>query len=143
MPALNMATRIATAPLPRILPPNGHAVVDFLTAGIFLGSAAWLWKKNRRAAVAALLCGSAELAVNLLTDYDGLRRKPFGLGIHRHLDFGLAAMTALMPEMLRFDNAEKTFFVAQGAFMTATNQVTRFSAGSGRGEKGFRGRRAA
>jgi hypothetical protein len=143
MPTLNTATRIATAPLPRILPPKGHAVIDYLTTGIFLASAAWFWNKNRRAALAALLCGGAELAVNLMTDYRGDARKSISLGVHRHVDFGLAALTALMPELLWFkDASEKRFFVMQGALMTAANQVTRFPTSPRRDELARR-RRAA
>lgn len=142
MPTLNAVTRMATAPLPRILPPKGHAVVDTLTTGAFLAGAVWFWRRNRRAAVASVLCGGAVLGVNLLTDYRGDGKKLISLGLHRHIDFGLAAVTALMPEILWFDHAaEKTFFVAQGAVMTAANQVTRFHIRPERPEKrrfGFR-----
>ena len=144
MPTLNMATRIATAPLPRILPPTAHAVVDSLTTGAFLASAAWFWNRNRKAAVASLLCGGAALAVNLFTDYRDNGRKLISLRTHRHLDFGLAAATALMPELLLFDQeAEKRFFVVQGAVMTAANQITRFPKRPERTEKRSFGRRYA
>lgn len=80
--------------------------------------------------MASLFCGGTALTVNLFTDYQDNGRKLINLRLHRHLDFGLAAMTALMPEVLWFnEDAEKRFFVAQGAVMTAVNQVTRFPKG--------------
>ena len=144
MPNLNAATRMAMAPLPRILPPAGHAVVDFLTTGAFLAGAVWFWKRNRKAAVASFLCGGATLAVNLLTDYRGGSKRLISFPLHRHLDFGLAAATALMPKLLWFDDeTEQIFFVAQGAVMTAANQVTRFQPSPNRKRERRFGRRVA
>ncbi len=127
MPTINTVARIVTTPLPRMLSPKAHAFVDYCAVGAFLGSALWFWKKNKRASLAALICGGAELAVSLLTDYPGGIKKVIDFRTHRDIDFGLAAMAATMPEFLAFeDDAEKSFFTAQGLVITAANQVTQF-----------------
>lgn len=127
MPVLNKVAKIALKPLPRMISSRAHAAVDYVIVTSFLAAAATFWRRNKRAAVASLLCGGAKLAVTLLTDYPGGVRKaiPFG---HRHeIDLGLAAMTATMPEFLAFkDRPEKNFFLAEGVLITAANELTRF-----------------
>lgn len=71
MPILNGLAKIVAKPIPRMITPKTHAIVDYITVGLFLGSAAGFWRRNKRAAVAALICSGAELAVTLLTDYPG------------------------------------------------------------------------
>jgi hypothetical protein len=44
---------------------------------------------------------------------------------HREIDFGLAAMTATMPEFLAFDDdSSRKFFLAQGVLITVANELT-------------------
>ena len=127
MPMLNNFAKMAVKPLPRMVTPNGHAVVDMMIAGVFLAMMGLFWKRNRRAAAAALLCGGAQLGVSLLTDYAGRDQKPIKFSTRRKLDLGLAAMTAAMPEFLGFKHQpEKKFFIAQGMVITVTNELTRF-----------------
>src|ERR1051326_6570649 len=102
MPLFNRLARIATSPLPRMISPRGHAIFDYVTAGAFFAIAGLFWPRNKRAAIASLLCGSAEMAVNLITDYDGDRKKVISLRARRQIDLGLAAMTATMPDFLAF-----------------------------------------
>jgi hypothetical protein len=136
MAIFNTVARIATKPLPRAITPKAHAVIDYLTVGAFLVSAAWFWRRSKRASVAALVCGGAELAVSLLTDYPGGVKKIISLRTHRDIDFGLAAMTASMPEFLAFeDDSEKKFFMAQGTLITAVSQLTQVTDRPGRPEK--------
>jgi hypothetical protein len=52
-----------------MIPPKAHAMLDYVSVGLFLGLAVFFWQRNRRAAVASAICGGAELAVMLLTDY--------------------------------------------------------------------------
>jgi hypothetical protein len=99
-------------------------------------TAAWFWGRSKRAAVAALISGGAELAVNLLTDYPGGVKKVIHFRTHRNIDLGLAAMTATMPEFFAFkDESEKKFFLAQGTMITAVSEMTRVPKKSGRAEK--------
>ena len=65
--------------------------------------------------------------MSMLTDYPGGTRKPIRLHARREIDLGLAAMAASMPEFLAFkDEAEKGFFMTQGAIITAASQLTQF-----------------
>ena len=127
MPILNTVAKIIAKPVPRVVSPKGHAILDYVMVGSFLVSAGWLWRRSKRAALAALICSGAELAVNLLTDYPGGVKKVISFRTHAEIDLGLAAMTAMMPEFLAFkDDDEKKFFLAQGALITAVTEITQF-----------------
>src|SRR5437764_15412704 len=106
MPILNTATKLAVKPVPKIISPKAHAVIDYISVGSFLVSAMWFWNRSKRAAVAALICGGAELAVALLTNYPGGVKKAISFHTHGEVDLGLAAMTATMPEFLAFKDED-------------------------------------
>ncbi len=127
MAMLNTVAKMVAKPMPRMISPGARSVTDFILAGSFLAGAAWFWSRNKRAAVAALLCGGAELGISLLTHYPGKERRPIKFGIRRDIDLGLAAMTATMPEFMAFgDESEKKFFMTQGAIITALAELTKF-----------------
>lgn len=107
--------------------PRAHAVLDYITVGTFLIGAGLFWQRNRRAALAALICGGSELGVSLLTDYPGGITKRITFEKHSKIDLGLAAMTATMPQFLAFkDDTERKFFLAQGMVITAVTELTEF-----------------
>ena len=144
MPILNSATKLALKPLPRALSPKGHSIADYVVVGSFFASAGWFWRRSKRAAVAALVCGAAQLAVNLLTNYPGGIKKVISFRTHHDIDLGLAAMSATMPEFLAFnDESEKKFFLTQGAVITAIAEVTQLPEKPQRAEKGSRPFKAA
>ncbi len=127
MAMFNNLMKVAMKPMPDVITPRGHAVVDFMIAGAFFATAGLFWRKNKRAAVASLLCGGAQLGVSLLTDYPGGVQRAIKFSTRRKLDLGLAAMTAAMPEFLNFeDEPQRKFFIAQGALITIANELTRF-----------------
>jgi len=127
MPILTTAAQIATEPFPKAISPKAHSVIDYMTAGSFLATAAWFWGRNKRAAVAALICGGAELAISLLTNYPGGVKKVINFRTHRDIDLALAAMTSTMPEFLAFKReSERRFFLAEGAMIAAVTEMTRF-----------------
>jgi hypothetical protein len=141
MATFNNLAKMVAKPLPDMISPKGRAVIDYMMVGAFLGTAGLFWKRNKRAAVASLLCGGAQLGVSLLTDYPGGRRRTIPYSARRELDLGLAAMTAAMPEFLNFeDEPQRKFFIAQGGLITAANELTKFSE---RAERGKQRRRAA
>ncbi len=144
MPILNRLAKVLAKPLPRMLSPRAHAIVDYITVGSFLITAGFFWQRSKRASLAALICGGSELAVSLLTDYPGGVKRVISFTTHGEIDLGLAAMTATMPEFLAFkDDSERKFFLAQGALITAATQLTQFPERSGRMEKGMRRAKAA
>jgi hypothetical protein len=121
-----------------MISPKAHAILDYMTAGSLLVTAAWFWSRSKRAAIGALVSGAAELAVSLLTNYPGGVKKVINFRTHRDIDFGLAAMTATMPEFLAFkDEDEKKFFLAEGAMITAVSELTRFPEKALRAEKKY------
>jgi Na+/proline symporter len=128
MPILNSAVQLATKPFPRAISPKTHAIIDYAAVASFFVTAGLFWRRNKRAAIAALIAGGTGLAVNLLTDYPGGVKKVINFDTHREIDLGLGAMTATLPEFLAFkDESERKFFLAEGAMITAVSQLTRFS----------------
>ncbi len=118
-----------TRRLPKIVSPRGHAIADYLTIGVFAAAGTLFWRSNKRAAMGAFVCGGAELALSLLTDYPGgvVRIIPFPA--HGKMDVGLAAVTATMPELLNFREG-RGFFLAQAGAITASSNMTRFRIGN-------------
>jgi len=138
MPVLNSAVQLATRPFPRAISPKTHAIIDYATTASFFLTAALFWRRSKRAALAALIAGGAELAVNLLTNYPGGLKKVINFGTHREIDLGLGAMTATLPEFLAFkDEGERKFFLAEGAMITAISQLTRFPDKGRRAERRY------
>jgi hypothetical protein len=127
MPIMNSATKLLFKPVPRFISPQAHAVIDYLEVGSFLMSAVWLWPRNKRAALGALICGGAGLAVGLLTNYPGGIVKAISFRKHGEIELGLAAMSASMPEFLAFkSDSERKLFLGQGVIITAVHQLTKF-----------------
>jgi len=103
-------------------------MLDYATAGVFLASAAFFWRRNKRAAIASLVSGTAIAGVSALTEYPGGVNGVFGLERHRSIEVGLAAMVATMPEFFSFaDEPEKNFFRIQGVLMTCISELTDMS----------------
>lgn len=139
MPIFNSIAKAAAKPLPRVISPKGHAIVRYMAVGSMLGGAAWLWRRNKRAAFAALLCAGTELALNMATDYEGAGRKPIDFDARRKIDLGMAATMASIPEFIHINRyPERTFFLAQGALSTVITELTRYSDGE---QYGMRSRR--
>jgi hypothetical protein len=125
IPTLNSLAKIVAKPIPRMITPKAHAQIDYVSVGLFLGTAAWVWRRNRHAALASLICGGAELAVMLFTDYPGGVKKFISFRTHREMDYGLAAIVASMPESLAFKGDDETkFFRVQGALITLLGELT-------------------
>lgn len=127
MPTLNSLAKVVAKPLPRVISPKAQAIMDYLMVGSFFGTASWFWRHNKRAALAAVLCGSAKLAVTLLTDNPGGVRKVITPRARREIDLGLGAMVATMPDFLAFkDEPEKKFFLSQGVLITIGSELTQY-----------------
>jgi len=144
VPILNSLAKAVTKPIPRMVSPKAHAVVDYITVGSFLVNVGFFWQRNKRAELAALICAGAELATIMLTDYPGGVKRVISFRTHGEIDLGLAAMTAMMPQFLAFENeSERKFFVAQGALITGATELTQFPEQFQRAEKGMKRAKAA
>jgi hypothetical protein len=127
MPILNIVAKAIAKPIPRMFSSKGHAIVDYLNIACFLVGTAVLWRRSKNAAMGALVCGTAQLAIALATDYPGGISKAISFRKHGEIDLGLAAMTATMPEFMGVrGGAEKKFFLAEGALITIVHELTRF-----------------
>src|SRR5579864_2809829 len=126
MPTLNSLAKMIAKPIPRVVTPKAHALIDYASVGLFLGAAAWFWRRSRRAARASLICGGTELALALLTDYPGGVTDLISFQTHRELDYGLAALAAAIPEALAFAGDDETkLFRLQGALITLLGELTK------------------
>jgi hypothetical protein len=132
MPILDHAARWATNKMPKVIRPKAHAVMDYAVAASFVGMAAFFWRRNKRAAVGALVCGAAETITTLCTDYPGGVIKEISLETHGSIDFGLCGLVAGLPDVLRFSHEpEARFFRMQGLVLAAIAGLTDFT-GSGK-----------
>jgi len=125
MPILPAFADAVTRRLPKVISPQGHAIADYFTIAVFAAAGGLLWKNHRRAAKAALLCGGAELVLDLLTDYPGGIAKLVGFRAHGKIDLGLAALAATMPELLSF-REERGLFLTQAGVITGSTNLTNF-----------------
>jgi hypothetical protein len=131
MALVQKGVTFAARRLPKVITPRVHSAIDYAVAGSFLLAGAIFWKRNRRAAVGSILCGSATAAVSLLTDYSGRSHKPISYSMHGQIDTGLVAMTAAIPRLANIENApEARFFAGQAIAKTAITAMTNFENGA-------------
>jgi hypothetical protein len=133
MPILEQATRWATNKMPKVINPTVHAIIDYGVAATFFTMAALFWRRNKRAAISSLVCGSAETVTALLTDYPGGVTDAISFETHGRIDFGMSGLISSMPNLMRFsDENESTFFRMQGMAIAAVTGLTDFT---GTGER--------
>jgi len=143
MPVMQSAIKMATDRMPKVISPTAHAVIDYAAAASFIGMGIFLWKRNQRAAMASLICGAAEAANSLLTDYPGGVWKMMNFRVHGGVDIGMATLVSSMPGMLRFEDANAArFFTLQGLNIAAVTGLTDFE-GTGKPKQVERLDRAA
>lgn len=113
--------------MPKMISPTAHAVIDYSIAGSMFVAAALLWRKNRKAAIASIACGAAEVATAMITDYPGGVKPLISFRTQRSIDSGMATLVASMPSALRFDDdVESRWFQAQGIAIAAVTGLTDF-----------------
>jgi hypothetical protein len=131
MPLATKVTEMATKALPKVINPTVHAIIDYSTAAGFFAAGALLWRKNKRAALAAILCGDAIAMLTFLTDAPGGVWKKISFETHGKIDPGLAALTASAPNFLGFtDEKESKLFQVMGMGLAAVGSMTDYSQGS-------------
>jgi hypothetical protein len=111
MPLWQQGVKFAVRKMPKVINPTTHAVLDYVVAGSFLLKAATLWKSNRRAAAASLICGGVTLAHAMVTDYPGGVVRKISYRTHGRNDAAIAGLTASAPRLLGFhEDDEARFF---------------------------------
>ena len=127
MPISTGAVDTATRLMPKLIPGRAHLLLDCVTIASFFLTGARYWRRNKPAALAAYLCGSAAAANTILTSYPRRNSGIYRLPMHGKIEYGIAAMSAVMPELMSFQNEpEKGFFVTQAALMIAAANLTNF-----------------
>jgi hypothetical protein len=135
MPLWEQGTRALARRMPKVISPTTHAAADYAVAGIFFLGAAWLWKRNRRAAVGSLLCGGAKVANALLTNYPGGAVAAISYRTHGSLDASIAGITASTPMLMGFsDQPEARLFSIQALTETVVSGMTDYGYYEGDGE---------
>jgi peptidoglycan/LPS O-acetylase OafA/YrhL len=128
MPLLQSSIKVLEKYLPKVISPQAHAIANYACAAVFFGAAFLFWRKNKRAAIASLVCGAAEAGVAAMTDSPGGATHAISFPLHRNIALGLSSMTAAMPEFLAFkDEKEKAFFRAQSAVIAGLTALTDFA----------------
>jgi hypothetical protein len=93
-----------------------------------------MWKRHKRAAIAALGCGINEVANAMLTDFPGGVAGVISYPTHLKMDTGFAGIVASLPNLLGFTNEwPSIYFRSQGMAIAANAGMSEVDA--------FRGRR--
>ena len=115
--------------IPKVISPKAHAIADYAAIGGLMVMAAVLWKRHRRAAIAAAICAGGEAANTLLTDYPGGVAGVLSFHAHGNIDAGLGATASALPNFLQFANQpEAKFFRIMGLSITLIREMTEFKA---------------
>jgi Na+/proline symporter len=127
MALIQKGVAAATHRMPKRISPRGHALADYTSVGLFALVATLFWKRNPRAAVAALAAGMAQAGTALITDYPGGLRSLIDFPTHGNIDMGLAAMLFTLPNILEFDDSpEAKVFRMMSLGLTAITGLTDF-----------------
>ncbi len=119
--------RYASHRMPKLIGPTTHAAFDYAFAGSLLVMAAWLWKRNRRAAIGSLICGGATAANAIVTDHPVGTLDLIDYKTHARIDAALAALTAATPRLMGFANDDETrLFSAHALARTVVSSLTDF-----------------
>ena len=129
------ATKKLTDKVPPVISPGAHAVMDYALAAVFFSGAMLFWRRNKRAGLASLFCGGAELLVAASTDYPGGLAPAMSLRMHGRVDVGLTMIAAEMPRFFDFSGEpEARFFEWNAVAMAAVAGLTDFKE-SGKGNQ--------
>ena len=143
MPLANTAARAVAPRLPQLISPAAHAVIDYVMFGAFFTAGALLWRKNKRASLAAYLCADIVGTLAFLTDMPGGVWKKISFETHGRVDPGLSLLAASVPQMLAFKGEhEAKLFHGMGVAMAVVGGLTDFAQGSKNHETRLRDYRA-
>lgn len=131
MPIAHKAANLVAPTLPKVIGPKAHAVIDYAVFGAFFAVGALFWKKNKRAALAAYLCGDVIGMVAFLTDMPGGVWKKISFETHGRIDPGISALAALAPEVMAFkDEKEAKLFQYMSIALALVGGMTDYDQGS-------------
>jgi len=126
------AIKLAARRLPKMVSPRAHSALDYAMAGSFLVAGVVMWRRNKRAALGALVCGGVKAANILVTDYPGGKYDVLSYRTHGRVDAGIAGLAAAMPRVMGFqDDDEAGFFALAALSETVVASLTDFNQDAG------------
>jgi short subunit fatty acids transporter len=129
MALAEIGARALSNRLPKLITPRTHAIIDYATAGTFFLMSGLLWKRHKRAAIAALACGVHQTTHALVTDHPGGVAGVVSFPTHGKLETGFAGIVTSLPNLLGFsDSWPALYFRSQGMAIAAAAGMTNFSA---------------
>ena len=121
MALAEIGARALSNRLPKVISPKTHAIIDYATAGGFFLMTGLMWKRHKRAAIAALACGINEVTNSMITGYPGGVADIISFPPHLKIDAGFAGVVASLPNLLGFtDEWPALYFRSQGMAIAAT-----------------------
>ena len=137
MELAEIGARALSNRLPKVISPKTHAIIDYATAGTFFLMTGLMWKRHKRAAIAALGCGINEVTNAMLTDFPGGVAGVISYPTHLKMDAGFAGVVASLPNLLGFtDEWPSIYFRSQGMAIAANAGMS--DVGAFRGRRGRR-----
>jgi len=137
MELAEIGARALSNRLPKVISPRNHAIIDYATAGTFFLMTGLMWKRHKRAAIAALGCGINEVTNAMLTDFPGGVAGVISYPTHLKMDAGFAGVVASLPNLLGFtDEWPSIYFRSQGMAIAANAGMS--DVGAFRGRRGRR-----
>lgn len=114
--------------LPKVISPRAHGYIDYAHSALFLTAGLLFWKRNRRAAIAALAASGFVLVESLLTDYPLGARPLLSFRTHGEMDTAFVPSMMALPRALGFaDKVESWFFRGNGIAEAFVVGMTDFS----------------
>ena len=125
MPVLQKGVAAVANRMPKVISPKAHAIIDYATVGSWFALGIWMMGRSKRAGISALICGGAELATTLITDFPGGVADVISFPTHLKIDMGLAATATALPNVMGFDDEDEAkWFRIMGLNMTAVGAMT-------------------
>lgn len=116
----------------KVIDPATHAVLDYMTAGMFLAMGLAMRNRHRGASTLAFMNGMAVLGLSLLTRYPGGLFQVLSFKTHGMVDTVQAGMSAFGPALMGFaKDKEAAMFYGQAALESGVIAATDWSAARG------------
>ena len=111
-----------------ILSPQAHRALDFLTVVAF-ALAPTVVPLTGPAAILAYVLAAVHLAMTLATEFPEGGRKPLPFRWHGLVEAVVGVTLIVLPFILGWTGAARTFYVAAGAVILGVWALTRYNAG--------------
>lgn len=114
--------------MPKAIHPRSYSVIDYVALAGTAVAAAYLVRRNRRAAGGAIVTAAAQGVSTLITDFPGGLFKILSFRMHCRLALGIATMVAAMPKLMEFeDSPEARYFRLYSLAAIALVGLTEFT----------------